>query len=952
MSATSLGQIVLDLVLNQNGFNKQMLGVNKLAKKAGAALAAAFSIKKLVEFSKECLELGSDLQEVQNVVDVTFPAMKAQVDDFAKSAAASFGLSETMAKQFTGTFGSMAKAFGFTEQQAYDMGTTLTGLAGDVASFYNLTQEEAYTKLKSVFTGETESLKDLGVVMSQTALDNYALAKGFGKTTSAMSEAEKVALRYQFVQEQLSAASGDFQRTSDGWANQVRVLNLQIDSLKATIGQGLINLFTPVIQVINTLLGKLSTLAEAFKSFTELITGNEAADTQISSAITDAENLSDTVSGVEDAAKAAAKEMRSLAGFDDIQKLGDNTSASSDSDASIVGSSIDFGSLAQGETILEKTESQIQGISDSAKELLRNIAKYVGLAVAALGGLKLGGFISDLATANIKAKTLKGTLSLLGKKMAITAGITLVVTGIALEGAGIYDAFTEGLDLSNFGEILLGGTGLTGGLSLAMSQLFPTITLFGAEIGGGLLGGALGGIIAGIPMFVTGIYDSLVRGIDWLSAALTSIGSTAAGAGIGAIIGALGGPITAGIGALIGLAVGLVTDLVILVVQKWDVIVEWCSSACTSIGEFFSGLWSSVRDIWSVVSGWFDTNVVQPVCEFFSGLWSDISLAASSCWDSIVAFFSPAYTWFSQLFTNIRKTISDIFYNIGVIANGCWAIIEACWQIVSAWFRDKVVAPVGNFFSTLWIGIKSKAINAWNGIKEVFSTIGNWINTKIVQPVGNFFSNLWTGFTDKAKVAWAGVKTVFGNAASFFEDTFQKAWQGIVNVFSVAGEIFVKIKDGILSGFKSVANEIIGGLNSAIAVPFNGINSALQRIKEIEILGIKPFSGISTISVPQIPLLANGGYVKANTPQLAMIGDNRHQGEVVAPEDKMQQMADDAALKTIATLENYITAMMAGFEAVVQAINDKENSVVIGDEEIGKAAGRYQSKMAIIKGGT
>lgn len=132
--------------------------------------------------------------------------MTAQVDEFAKSAAQSFGLSETMAKRYTGTFGAMAKAFGFTEKQAYEMGTTLTGLAGDVASFYNLSQDEAYTKIKSVFTGETESLKDLGVVMTQTALDSYAMANGFGKTTSKMTEAEKVALRYAFVQDQLLAA--------------------------------------------------------------------------------------------------------------------------------------------------------------------------------------------------------------------------------------------------------------------------------------------------------------------------------------------------------------------------------------------------------------------------------------------------------------------------------------------------------------------------------------------------------------------------------------------------------------------------------------------------------------------------------------------------------------------------------------------------------------------------
>ncbi len=209
-------------------------------KKAGIVLAGAFAVKQIVDFGKECIELGSDLSEVQNVVDVTFPKMKAQVNDFAKSAAGNFGLSETMAKKFTGAYGAMSKSFGFTEKEAYNMSTALTGLAGDVASFYNLSQDEAYTKLKSVFTGETETLKDLGVVMTQNALDAYAMANGYGKVTAKMSEQEKVALRYKFVQDQLSASAGDFLRTSDSWANQTRLLSLQFESLKASIGQGLI----------------------------------------------------------------------------------------------------------------------------------------------------------------------------------------------------------------------------------------------------------------------------------------------------------------------------------------------------------------------------------------------------------------------------------------------------------------------------------------------------------------------------------------------------------------------------------------------------------------------------------------------------------------------------------------------------------------------------------------
>ncbi|MBQ8731086.1 MAG: hypothetical protein IJY81_07910 [Lachnospiraceae bacterium] len=275
MARQSDGTIYINTEIDGAGFksgiNSMQGGLGKLTKsvkRLGIAIGSVFAIKELVQFSKEAIELGSDLQEVQNVIDVTFTTLADEVDNFAKVAAKTAGLSETMAKRYAGTFGSMAKAFGFAEENAYKMAMALTQLSGDIASFYNITQDEAYTKLKSIFTGETESFKDLGVVMTQTALDSFAMQKGIGKVTSQMSEQEKVALRYSFVLEQLSLASGDFQRTSDGWANQMRILNLNIESFKANIGQGLINLFTPVVQIINILVEKLGVLAEKFKAFT------------------------------------------------------------------------------------------------------------------------------------------------------------------------------------------------------------------------------------------------------------------------------------------------------------------------------------------------------------------------------------------------------------------------------------------------------------------------------------------------------------------------------------------------------------------------------------------------------------------------------------------------------------------------------------------------------------
>ena len=350
-------------------------------KRIAAVMGGAFAVKKLFDFGKSCIELGSDLSEVQNVVDVVFPGMNKQIDQFAKNAAMQFGLSETMAKRYSGTFGAMAKAFGFGEKAAYDMSTTLTGLAGDVASFYNINQDEAYTKLKSVFTGETESLKDLGIVMTQTALDSYALQNGFGKTTAKMSEMEKVALRYKFVQDQLTSAAGDFSRTSDSWANQVRILQLQFEGLKATIGQGLINVLSPVIKVINTIIGKLMSLANAFKAFTELVTGKKgsggasAAAAGMEAVAKSADKAGTAAGGAGSAAKKAAKDMKSVSSsLDELHIIDPSSGSDSGSGGSGGGAGgyesddFDMGTLPQDEDVVSEKLKGILALVNQLKE--------------------------------------------------------------------------------------------------------------------------------------------------------------------------------------------------------------------------------------------------------------------------------------------------------------------------------------------------------------------------------------------------------------------------------------------------------------------------------------------------------------------------------------------------------------------------------------------------------
>ena len=215
-------------------------------------LAKLVSAAAITKFSKQCIDAASQLQEVSNVTEVAFGKSAAVVNDWAKSQAANFGLSETSAKRYIGTYGTMAKQFNMTSAQAAAMGIELTKLTGDVASFYNIDDKAAAVKLKSVFTGETESLKELGVVMTETQLNSFAMSRGINKAVKDMSEQEKVLLRYQFTLDKLSHAQGDFSRTSGSWANSVRTLNLNLENLKVQIGNELIPVAAQGLSYINS----------------------------------------------------------------------------------------------------------------------------------------------------------------------------------------------------------------------------------------------------------------------------------------------------------------------------------------------------------------------------------------------------------------------------------------------------------------------------------------------------------------------------------------------------------------------------------------------------------------------------------------------------------------------------------------------------------------------------
>lgn len=857
------GSVIIDTRMDtsgvQNGVSairQSFNGLGSVVKKIGVLIGGAFAIGKLTQFGKECVELGSNLAEVQNVVDVTFTTMSDKVNEFAKNAMTSAGLSETMAKQYVGTFGAMSKSFGFSEAQAYDMSTALTQLTGDVASFYNISQDLAYIKLKSVFTGETETLKDLGVVMTQSALDQFALANGYGKTTSAMTEQEKVALRLAFVQKQLSAASGDFIRTSDSWANQVRVMQLQLQSLKATVGQGLINLFTPVLKVINILLGKLATLANAFKSFTELITGKKSsgqtgasgaglvgtdaiADTadQYGEAADNAEKLADATNDTADATKKATKAAKGyLSPLDEINNY--STDKSADLSPKVPGTTggladqmkdavqnVDYGKMAEGETVLDKISDSAKKLADLLKKLWKPFQdawrkegkNTINAAQIALSGIaklakSVGKSLAEVWT-NGTGTTMLETMLRIAQNVLITIG-------------NIASGFADAWNKNNVGTQII--QNIADALVVVM-QFIERIAADTATWAANLDFYPLLESISNLTSAFAPILESIGNVLEWIY------------------------------------------NNIVLPMLKWviEVGLPTVINLVAKVATFLADHQSIVEAFGAALIGAF---AAAKIAELASGVIKSVSGIATAA-----------------------KGLIALMTGTGGIMGGIKAIATAIGA------GGIFVVAVG---AAIAIGVL--LYKNWGKIKEVAGAVWSWIKDKtitFVNDIGSKLKNLaskivtiWNNIKSSAREKWSTIWSTIENLISKIRD-------GIVEKFTSAKNKVVEIFGSIKDTIRNILNKVIGIVNGAIGT----VNSAIGGIESAFSFG--PWSvptpfGTKTIGfhatfprIGTIPYLASGAVIPPRSEFLAVLGDQKKGNNLETPESLLRQIVREESGK-------------------------------------------------------
>ena len=837
----------------------QVGGLKSALKSLGKVAITAFAVRGLVNFGREAISISSDLTEVQNVVETAFGGMSGAVDEWSKGSIKNFGMSELAAKRTASTYMAMSKGMGQYGEAAGKMAMEAAERTADIASFYNVSQAEADTMLKSIWTGETESLKRIGVVMTQTNLDAYALANGFGKTTSAMSQAEQVQLRFQYVMEQTRLAAGDFAKTQDSWANQTRILSEQWKQFMGIIGNGLVQVLAPAVKMLNALLSQLIAFAQMASAALSALFGKKVAKTQAAAAAaTNAnaaaqEGLGSAIKGAgNEAAKAGKKAKGALAPFDELNVLSKNngSSGAGGSAGSPGGAGAAVGPIDLPVTGVEEIGTDITALQELLQPTIDAFGR-LGEQLSRLGGFAWQGLQDFYNT-------------------------FLVPVGKWVMGEGLprfIDALADGLSKVNWQKI-----------NDSLHSLWEALAPFAVHVGEGLLWFwenvlvPLGTWVmnSAVPLFI----DLLTTSLQWFNVVVATlkplflwlwdnflqpVASWTGGIIITVLTGlrdALSGisswmaenqwviqAVTIAVGAFFLAWAG--TQLVSFLVNAGGVVAVLGNMATALQGVTIAKLADKLETMQlagiyavdflkSLASG--TAALIKQAAQWVITTAAKVADTAATWASQAATVAATAATWlFNTAMAVLTSPITLVVVAIGALiaivvllvknwdkvkewAIACWEKIKEIWSIVADWFNEHVVQPIADFFSGLWEGVKNFANNCIVGIKYIWGKVSEWFNNTIIQPIKNFFGGMWDALKNGASAAWEGIKSVFSGVVNWFKDKFSAAWNAVKNVFSVGGKIFSGITEGISNMFKKVVNAIIDGLNKIIAFPFNKIN--------------------------------------------------------------------------------------------------------------------------------
>lgn len=927
--------------------------------------------------------MASDLEEVQNVVDVSFGDMSDEVEKFANSAVQNFGMSALTAKRMASTFMSMANGMGLAAKDGKNMSLQLTALAGDMASFYNVEQDVAQTALNSIFTGETESLKKFGIVLTEANLNAFALSRGITKSYNAMSQAEKVALRYQYVLKATANAQGDFARTSGSWANQVRILKEQWSQLIGILGKGLIAALTPIVKALNKLLSYLIAIGNAIASLFggKKITGiSKGLDSAAGSAGGLDDNLGDAGGKLDDDNKKAEKLAKTLASFDELDILtsndkDDDSSGGSGDNTGGGGGSFEIPDFSTDEAAselipnIQKLLDEVQKILDKWKPLIPklefNFDKEKALADLKQIGLDIVNIIAGWGTFVISLAIKVANDLDIGRLLNDVISLTRAFTDLC---SNITDAVVPAL-LTFYDEALSKAVQGVGDLLDKMLQWGEgelnkwsdwfvenkdTINEFAGNLGKCLEPLALilvdiadgawsifSGVLTAIGDALRGIADVVVnmdlQDISTILSMLTAILGIKVAFDIGKMFSEMNESIDGGLIDKLSFIEGYITGDG-KISTGLTTLAEKFTSTFASIGTAISPITTAMSEGFSSVVGAVGATttplttlkgLVVGVGEGFKALWGILAANPITLIIAAIALVVAALVHLWNTNEEFRQWMID-FYE-----NSLKPIVESIKEALTSLWEEHL--------KPLWEeSLKPLLGDLWETIKGTWDLIANLIGeiVKIIAPVVANILQMIAQFVDDIAGYVGGCIDVLKGIIEFitgiFSGDWEKAWNGIKDIFKGIWEMMVNL-------VKAPVNLIIGVINGMISGVVAGINLVVRAINSISVdipdwvplVGGKHIGfNLSEVTAPQIPTLAKGGVL--TSPTLAMVGEYAgadNNPEIVTPQSILKETID-------ASNGEVVSALYQMAQLVIAAINDVDMNVSIGDDVIAQSAKR------------
>lgn len=980
--STNVGEIDLSLILNSDKFKSQLKNIDGQANtasskissslaKIGKAAIAAFSVTAIAKFGKECVSVASEtanawigLNSILTGQGKSFQQAKSFINDYvsdglvplnnAVAAYKNLALRGYSSDQIKKTMNALKNSATFARQSTYSLGDAVQ------------TATEGLKNENSVVVDNAGVTKNVAKMW-----EDYA--KSIGTTRDKLTQEQKIQAEVNGILEETKFQSNDAAIYANTYSGKIAQLNTAFTNMKTAIGnviQPLAKLFVPMITAATNAITKLFTsLAGLLSLFGLKADSVETVSNGIGDMATNADKASDAVGSVGDSASKSAKKIKkSLAGWDEINKLDDNSDSSSGSGSGSGGSSGGIKESLDVSSTVQEDTSVFTGLIEKVKELASIFKEGFD---AGFGDTNFDGILDHLL--NIKnaivdiwtdpdvlysaQQWVDTCLYSLGQ---MTGAVARIGTNIAEFFVGSIDIYLEQYvdriktHICNMFDISSEDMALSGNFAQALGELSDVFKSDKAkQIGANIIAMFANPIMSANELCakfakdIKGIlFQPIIDNVDKLKETFNNVLTP-----IQTVTGTLADAMTyvgdkwnevydnyispfmeslkTGLSDTFSKFLDVYNEYVVPFMNNiadglgslWE---EHLRPLVDKIGEFVGSVVTAIQTLWEMwlkpLIDWIIANIIPVLVPIFESIWNTIKNVFGSIADTIggiintfkglidfiVGVFtgdwSKAWEGIKTFFTGIWEAIKGFFETIW---NALKGIVETYINIVKAQIStvlnaiktiwENIWNGISGFVTTIWNAIKTAISNAINAIKSAISTVFNNIK--------NTVSNIFNSIKNTASNIWNTIKNNIVNAVTNIKNgivnTFQTAYNKITSIFNNIASFFTGVWDRVRNTFSELGTKIGDSMSGAVKAGINGVLRSVENIVNkfikmingaLDVINAIPGVNISKLNTLNVPKLAQGGYVKANTPQLAMIGDNKTQGEIVAPEDKMLDM--------------------------------------------------------------